>query len=91
VESDDARLDRLETKMRRVVDALETQGQILARHTELLESLDAHAARTDRRLGAMLKQLRVMNESLIRTMTLRAELDDLRARLARVEARTNGL
>jgi hypothetical protein len=87
MDADDARLDRLETKMLRVVDALETQGAILARHTELLESLDAHAERTDRRLGAMLKQLRVMNESLIRTVTVRAELDELRARLARLEAR----
>jgi BMFP domain-containing protein YqiC len=27
-----------------------------------------------------------MNESLIRTMTVRAELDDLRARVAKLEA-----
>jgi hypothetical protein len=60
--------------------------EILARHTQLLESLNAHAERTDRRIGAILKQLRIMNESLIRTMTVRAELDDLRARVAKLEA-----
>jgi hypothetical protein len=60
--------------------------EILARHTQLLESLNAHAERTDHRIGAILKQLRIMNESLIRTMTVRAELDDLRARVAKLEA-----
>ena len=60
--------------------------EILARHTQLLESLNVHAERTDRRIGAILKQLRIMNESLIRTMTVRAELDDLRARVAKLEA-----
>ena len=60
--------------------------EILAHHTQLLESLNAHAERTDRRIGAILKQLRIMNESLIRTMTVRAELDDLRARVAKLEA-----
>jgi hypothetical protein len=63
--------------------------EILARHTQLLESLNAHAERTDRRIGAILKQLRIMNESLIRTMTVRAELDDLRARVAKLEAAEN--
>jgi polyhydroxyalkanoate synthesis regulator phasin len=64
--------------------------EILARHTQLLESLNAHAERTDRRIGAILKQLRIMNESLIRTMTVRAELDDLRARVAKLEAAEDG-
>jgi hypothetical protein len=64
--------------------------EILARHTQLLESLNAHAERTDRRLAAILEQLRVMNESLIRTMTVRAELDDLRARVAKLEAAEDG-
>jgi hypothetical protein len=64
--------------------------EILARHTQLLESLNAHAERTDRRIGAILKQLRLMNESLIRTMTVRAELDDLRARVAKLEAAEDG-
>jgi hypothetical protein len=79
----DLRVTRLEAKFLRVVDALTTQGEHLAH-------LDVKAEKANTLLEHIVEQLRHMNEGLIRTLTLRGELDDLRARLARLEGRANG-
>lgn len=63
-----------------------TTDEVLGTHTELLIALNEKADRQTAHLGAIVEQLRYMNEGIIRALTEATRLDALEKRVAALEA-----